>query len=125
MYARAQTLTSYKHHNTEQYHSFISEVLDGRASDSQVLSGNIVLAEHAFNIDEMVSTAGAIVQFPAFTKGKRQLSGKEVVSTRSIANVKIHVEKAIGAVLQMYTMLESIIPINLVMEREGKEHPVL
>ena len=34
-----------------------------------------------------------------------------------------HVESVIGAVRQKYTMLESTIPIKLVMKREEKEHP--
>ena len=56
---------------------------------------------------------------------QKHLENAEVDSTRSIANVRIHVEQVIGAVRQKYTMLESTIPINLVMKREGKEHPAL
>ena len=144
LYARAQTWSSYKHHNTEKYLigitpqvsvSFISEGWGGRASDKYIttksgfiknlLPRDIVLADRGFNIDELIATVGASIQIPAFTKVKRQLSGKEVDSTRSIANVRIHVERIIGAVRQKYTMLESTIPINLVMKREGKEHPTL
>ena len=90
-----------------------------------LLPGDIVLPDRGFNIDELIATVGPSIQIHAFIKGRRQLSGKEVDSTRSIANVIIHVERVIGAVRQKYTMLESTIPIKLVMKREGKEHPAL
>ena len=143
LYAMAQTWSSYKHYKTAKYLiaittqcsvSFISEDWSGRASDEyittksgfiNVLSGDIVLAYHGFNINELIATVWSSIQIPAFTKGKRQLSGKEVDSTISISNVRIHVERVFGAVRQKYTILESTIPINLVMKREGKEHAAL
>lgn len=36
---------------------------------------------------------------PAFTKGKKQLEGIEVEHTRTIANVRIHVERVIETFL--------------------------
>ena len=90
LYARAQTWSSYKHHNTAKYLigitvSFISEGWGGRASDKYIttksgfiknlLAGDIVLVDRGFNIDELIATVGASIPIPAFTKGKRQLSG--------------------------------------------------
>ena len=99
LYARAQTWSSYKHHNTAKYLigitpqgsvSFISEGWGGRASDKYIttksgfiknlLPGDIVLADRGFNIDDLIATVGASIQIPAFTNGKRQLSGKEVAA---------------------------------------------
>ena len=42
----------------------------------------------------------AKLHIPAFTKGKSQLSAMEVTETRTIANVRIHVERVIGNVRQ-------------------------
>ena len=61
----------------------------------------------------------AKVKMPAFTKGKKQLSQAEVDTSRQLSRVRIHVERAIGAVRQKYTMLESTLPINLIMSAPG------
>ena len=74
-------------------------------------------------MDELIATIGAGVYFPAFTKGKKQLSRNEVDSIRSIA-IEI-MERVIGAVRQKYTILESTILVNMVMMTESKVQPVL
>ena len=42
----------------------------------------------------------ATVRMPTFTRGKKQLTRVEVEQTRSIANVRIHVEQVIGNINQ-------------------------
>jgi hypothetical protein len=49
----------------------------------------------------------AEVHIPAFTKGKNQLSAKEVESTRKIANVRIHVERVIGYVTPTLSLMSN------------------
>jgi hypothetical protein len=78
---------------------------------NKLLPGDLVLADRGFDIRESVGVMCAEVHIPAFTKGKKQLSVKEVESTRKIANVRIHVERVIGSVRQKYTMLQSTVPI--------------
>ena len=51
---------------------------------------------------------------PAFTKGKAQLSSKEVKESRELARVRIHVERMIGMVKQKYSILEGILPITFI-----------
>lgn len=114
--ARAQTFSSYKHHNTVKYLigitpqgtvSFISEGWGGRVSDkhltencgllSNLIPGDTILADRGFDIKESVGLYCATITVPAFTKGKKQLSAIEVEQTRLIANVGgIHVERVIG-----------------------------
>ncbi len=62
----------------------------------------------------------AQLNIPAFTKGKTQLSALEVHETRTIANVRIHVERVIGNICQKYSILHSTIPIQYVLSRD---HP--
>jgi len=131
--ARAQTYSSYKHHNTVKYLigitpqgtvSFISEGWGGRVSDKHLtencrfldnlLPGDTVLADRGFDIKELVGSYCATLKIPAFTKGKAQLTGIEVEQTRRIANVRIHVERVIGNLRQKYSLLSGVQPIDFV-----------
>lgn len=53
------------------------------------------MADRGFIIEEDVALQGARLTVPAFTKGKQQLSQKDVELSRQIANVCIHVERII------------------------------
>ena len=59
----------------------------------------------------------AKLHLPAFTRGKNQLSALEVEESRSIANVRIHVERVIGNVRQKYSILKGTIPLNFLCQR--------
>ena len=68
----------------------------------------------------------AKLHIPAFTKGKIQLSALEVEETRKIAaNIRIHVERVIGAVHQRYPILQSTLPIHYVMKQTGEDVPLI
>ena len=104
----------------------MSEAWGGRVSDKyltehcgilrKLLPGDVVLADRGFDIAESVGSMQAKLHFPAFTKGKTQLSAVEVEETRKIANVRIHVERVIGAVRQRFPILQSTLPIHYVMK---------
>ena len=135
--ARAQTYSSYKHHNTVKYLigitpqgtvSFISDGWGGRVSDKhlteesgildKLIPGDVILADRGFDIQESVGLYCARIKIPAFTKGKKQLSGIEVEQTRRIANVRIHVERVIGNVRKKYSILSATQPIDFVKARD-------
>ena len=84
--ARAQTYSSYKHHNTVKYLigitpqgtvSFISKGWGGRTSDkyitehytlySNLLPGDTILADRGFDIKESVALLHSNIMIPAFT----------------------------------------------------------
>lgn len=44
-------------------------------------------------------------ELPSFTKGKAQLSAKEVQESRELDVVRIHVERLIGVIKQNYLVL--------------------
>ena len=142
--ARASTWSNYKHKNTckvligivpQGTIAFVSEAWGGRASDKYItencgilkkmLPGDVILADRGFDIADSVGTLQARLHIPAFTKGKSQLSALEVEETRSIANVRIHVERVIGLVRQKYTILKSTLPIQFVIKRAGEDIPVI
>ena len=129
--ARAQTFSSYKHHNTikiltgitpQGSISFVSEAWGGRTSDKfltencgfldKLLPGDMVMADRGFTISESVGLKQAELVIPAFTKGKAQLGPVDVEKTRGIANVRIHVKRVIGLLRNKYTILEGTLPTD-------------
>ncbi|XP_041347169.1 uncharacterized protein LOC121367048 [Gigantopelta aegis] len=117
--ARAETWSSYKHHNTVKFLigitpqgtvSYISKAWGGRVSDkyitehdgflNNILPGDLVLADRGFDIQATVGAMMAEVKIPAFTRGKNQLAPVDIETTRKIAHVRIHVERVIGTVRQ-------------------------
>ena len=50
---------------------------------------------------------GATLDIPAFTRGCDQLPPGDIEATRKLANVRIHVERIIGAVRQRYQILSA------------------
>mgnify|MGYP001798006644 CR=1 FL=1 len=136
--ARAQTFSSYKHHNTVKYLigispqgtvTFISEGWGGRVSDKHLtensglldhlIPGDVILADRGFDIQESVGLFCSTIKIPAFTRGKKQLSGIEVEQTRRIANVRIHVERVIGNIRKKYSILAGTQPSDFVTVRSG------
>ena len=130
--ARAQTWSNYKNHNTIKYLiaispsgvvSFLSEGWGGRVSDREITlqsgflekieHGDLILADRGFTISMELATRGASLEIPAFTRGKTQLSGREVDRSRKIANVRIHIERIIGR-LRKFNIINTSIPISQV-----------
>ena len=70
-----------------------------------LIPGDTVLPNRGIDIQDSVGICCARVAIPAFTKGKKQLTGIDVEQTRCIANVCIHVERIIGLIRQKYTFL--------------------
>lgn len=124
--AKACTWSQYKHYNTAKYLicispqgviTFISKGWGGRTSDKYITEhskflenlrhGDIILADRGFNVEECLGSVGASLHIPSFTRGKSQLSPLEIQKTRSIANVRIHVERVIGEVRQRFSIMSA------------------
>ena len=115
--ARAITWSNYKHTNTIKYLigispagavTFLSHGWGGRVSDKE-----ITIKSSGFFIGDELAVKGATLCIPSFTRGKNQMSAKEVEESRRISNVRIHVERVIGR-LKNFKILSSIIPISQV-----------
>jgi len=63
---------------------------------------------------------GASLAIPTFTKGKSQLSSKEVETARELSRVRIHVKRAMGR-LKNYKILQCTLPISLVKSSSDEE----
>ncbi len=134
--ARAQVYSNYKKHSTVKFLiactplgavSFISKAWGGRVSDVELVKnsgfissklhfpGDQILADRGFTlVDEFAAGCGVQLIIPSFTKGKKQLSAKEVETTRQIASIRIHVERVIGLIKNRYLILTGPIPITMV-----------
>ena len=58
-------------------------------------SGDVVLADCGFTIED-VAVYGTKLEIPPFTRGKRQLSQREVETSQKLSAVRIHMERIIG-----------------------------
>ena len=87
---------------------FISQVYLGSTSDPMLtkncgffdkldgMSGVSVIANRGFTAKEALAKLGVELNLPQFMEGHTQLPADEVERGRSIASLRIHVERAIG-----------------------------
>ena len=134
--ARSQNYSDYKKHNTFKFLigitpcggiCFLSKCWGGRVSDKQLTQesnffsyledGDVVLADRGFTISEDLAVHGAKLEIPAFTRGKSQLSQREVEQSKQLSMVRIHVERIIGLLKNKYTLLKGPVPVNLLKHR--------
>ena len=142
--ARAQTYSNYKKHNTVKFLiaispagtiSFISRLWGGRVSDKYLTHqsgflrllepGDTVLADRGFDIADDIGLHGGDLAIPAFTRGKSQLTQREVEFSQRLARVRIHVERVIGLMKNKYTILQGTLPVSLVKHKDKDSHSEL
>ena len=85
-----------------------------------LLPGDVLLADRGFNIQEAAGMYCAEVKIPPFTKGKKQLSQMEIDVAQKLSRVQIHMERVIGVVRQKFTILQSTLPINMIMSEDSE-----
>jgi len=133
--AQRQTWSSYKHRNTYKILVgiapdgtviYVSSLYGGAASDRFIVnnsgvikllqSGDNVMADRGFDISDDLSKYGATLNIPPFRCG-HQLSASQVEETRRIAEVRIHVERAIQRI-KTFHILNGTMPVTLTMVAE-------
>ena len=85
-----------------------------------LLPGDVILADRGFNIEESAAFYYAEVKVPAFTKGKKQLAGIDVESTRKAAAIRIQVEWVIGLLRNKYKILQNTHPLDFLRKNDTK-----
>ena len=83
---------------------FVSDLYPGSISDKELTrrcgiidmldKDDAVMADRGFDIEEDLILRGVKLNIPPFLKGKLQLSQADLVETRRIASLRIHVERA-------------------------------
>ena len=102
---------------------FISEAFGGKCSDRYITQnsgfldflrpGDVVMGDRGFTIRDLVEERRVRLVIPAFTRKRSQLTNEQVTQMRRIANVRIHVERAIRR-LKVFKILSQTVPISLV-----------
>jgi hypothetical protein len=129
---QAMTHSDYKSHNTAKVLvcitprgkiSFISKAYGGRSSDKQIVRdsgfldtvdfGDTYMADRGFTIREDLLYHNADLVIPPAAKGQNQATGAEARMTKKIANLRIHVERAINRI-KWFRILQNTIPISIV-----------
>jgi len=130
---QSSTWSNYKQHNTAKVLigispngaiCFVSPLFVGSISDPELTrhSGVIselqgksnisVMADRGFTILDQLKAIGVELNIPPFLDGKQQLSAEEVQQGRSIASLRMHVERAIGR-LKNFSILRGVFPLKM------------
>ena len=126
---QAATWSSYKNRNTFKILvgcspngalTYLSETYGGRVTDKELTkrSGLIakleprdsIMADRGFEVDELLPD-GVQCNIPPFLNGRPQLEPHEVLSTRRIATLRIHVERIIEKIKNF--QITSYFPVSV------------
>ena len=121
------TFSSYKNDNTYKalvgispngVITFVSLLYPGSISDKELTRrcgildllepGYSVMADRGFDIEEDLALRGVRLNIPPFLRGKTQLSEKELITTRRIASLRIHVERAMERIKNFHIFDRSL-----------------
>ncbi|XP_070544930.1 uncharacterized protein [Ptychodera flava] len=102
--------------------SFVSDLHTGSVSDKELTifsglpdkleKGDGVMADKGFNIQDELAAKGAVLNMPPFVTPGQQMSVEDVIETRSIAAVRIHVERCMERI-KNYHIFDRPIPVSL------------
>uniref|UniRef100_A0A8C1IJI6 THAP-type domain-containing protein n=1 Tax=Cyprinus carpio TaxID=7962 RepID=A0A8C1IJI6_CYPCA len=133
--ARAKSYSNYKKWTTVKYLiacspsgsiTFLSNGWGGRASDVHIVRqsgflssvyhspGDQILADRGFTLQDDFALLGVELVTPSFTKGRKQLPGREVEMSRRKSNIRIHIERVIGVLKGRFHILDGPLPRCLV-----------
>ena len=102
--------------------TFVSDLYTGSTSDKQItkLSGLIdlceandaIMADKGFLISDMTTAKAVDLIIPPFKRSKKQFLPHEVIATRDIANLRIHVERQMERV-KNFRIVQGVMPITM------------
>ncbi len=74
-------------------------------------AGDSVMADKGFDIEDLIPI-GAKLNIPPFLRGKTQFDAKELIETRRIASLRIHVERAMERIKNFH-IFDRTLPVSL------------
>lgn len=103
--------------------TFVSSLYTGSISDKEITrcSGILdlleprdsVMADKGFDIEALLNTHGVGLNIPPLLQARGQFTMEQVVETKTIAKLRIHVERAIRRIKEFH-IFDSDVPLNLV-----------
>ena len=66
------------------------------------------MADRGFDVEDVLQPLGVQLNIPPFMRGQDQLDEKDMVETRRIASLRIHVEWAIERIINYHSFDKSI-----------------
>lgn len=125
---QSSTYSTYKSHNTAKgiigitpngFVCFVSNLYPGRISERELLlrsglldkltPGDLILADKGFTIDKECRQRNIDLAIPPFLNRGQQLNVDDEQTTRDIARIRIHVERAIRDV-KLFRILSATVP---------------
>ena len=125
------TFSSYKNHNTYKCLigispggavTFVSKLFPGSITDKKLTQksglldlverGDSIMADRGFDIQDDLTPLGVKINIPPFMRGKKQLDSAEMMETRRIASLRIHVEREMERI-KNYHIFDRVIPATL------------
>lgn len=129
--SQACTFSAYKNKNTVKVLigvtpsgaiSFVSEAYEGSISDRKLVEvsglleklepGDEIMADKGFTIQDLLIPRGVRLNILPFLQGNTQLVANDVFVTKKIAQLRVHVERAIGRVKE-YRILQGTLPASI------------
>jgi len=123
--------SSYKSHTTYKGNVVISPsgeiihvstLFQGSVSDKELVrqsgllslleQGDEIMADKGFTIADLLQSVGCSVAIPAFLSSKGQFSRKELLESKHVHNLRVHVERAIRRVKE-YHFFDHVVPLTI------------
>ena len=102
--------------------TFISKLFPGSISDKELTCqsgildllqpGDSVMVDKGFDMEEFLIPLGVKLNIPLFLRGKTQFDHSELVQTRWIASLRIHVERAMEHIKNFH-VFDRTLPVSL------------
>ena len=128
---QASTFSAYKNRNTIKVLigitpsgviSFVSKCYEGSISDRKLVElsglleklepGDDIMADKGFQIQDLLAPLGVRLNMPPFLSGNTQMPESDVILTKKVAHLRIHVERAIGRVKD-FRILKDTLPATM------------
>lgn len=125
------TWSEYKHHNTIKFLvgispsgfiSFLSDCYGGRKTDKFITQDSgfyenlerddEIMADRGFQIQEELLHYFCRLIVPPGKRAKSQMTEAECLKTKTVANLRIHIERAINR-MKYFRILKSVLPISM------------
>ena len=128
---QSSTFSSYKNRNTVKVLvgitpsgtiSFVSQSYEGSISDRKLVElsgllqmlepGDEVMADKGFLIQDLLAPIGVRLNVPPLLQSKSQMPTDDIVITKKIAQLRVHVERAIDRVKE-FRILQNVLPSSM------------